>query len=93
MLPGGCFRLAGQQEVIDPVVIRDERDAPERRRAHAGQVVQPRKELLIELQQPFVFVPALLRLQPEEQEVFLIEAQVDSLQIVERADEQTRADQ
>ena len=93
MLSGGLFRLAGQQDVVEPVVIRDERDFPERCRAHARQVVQPRKELLIELHQPFVFVPALLRLQPEEQEVLLIEAQVDALQVVERADEQTRADQ
>ena len=35
----------------------------------------------------------LLRLQAEEQEILWIEAQVDLLQVVERADEQTRADQ
>ena len=83
----------GSKMSIEPIVIRDERDSPERRRAHAGQVIQPRKELLIELHQPFVFVPALLRLQPEDQEVLLIEAEVDALQVVERADEQTRANQ
>ena len=56
-------------------------------------MIQPLKDLLIELQQPFVFVPALLRLQAEEQKVLLIEAQVDLLQVVQRADEQSRADQ
>lgn len=56
-------------------------------------MIQPRKELLIELHQPFVFVSTLLRLQREDQEVLLIEAEVDSLQVGERADEQTRANQ
>jgi hypothetical protein len=89
--PGSRFRLAGQQDVKVPIIIRDERDLPECCRAHAGQVIQPRKELLIELQQLFVLVSALPRLQGEDQEVLLIEAQVDVLQIVESADEQTGA--
>ena len=67
--------------------------APKRRRAHARQTIQPRKQLLIEPHQSFVFVSTLLRLQSEEQKVLLIEAQVDAFQIVKRADEQTRANQ
>ena len=89
---GSLRSLAGEQEVVEPIVIRDERDFPECGRAYAGQVIQPREELLIELQQPFVLISVLLRLQGEDQEVLLIEAEVDALQIVERADEQTCAD-
>ena len=48
---------------------------------------------LIELQQPLVLVTALLRLQLEAQEVLLVESQVDSLQVIKRAHEQTRADE
>ena len=42
VLRGSVFDLAGQQDVIEPIVIRDERDAPKRRGAHARQSVQPR---------------------------------------------------
>src|SRR5215831_3249603 len=88
-LPGGPFRLTGEQDAVVIIVLRDERNASEGRCAHAWQVVQTIEEPLIELQQLLVFVTGLLRLQSEEQEVTLIKAKIDSLQVVERADEQT----
>ncbi len=76
MSGGGHFNLAGQQDAAGPVVARDEGNSPEGCGAHARQIVQPGKKLLIELQQPGAFVTALLRLQAEDQQVFLIEAEV-----------------
>src|SRR5689334_14563328 len=87
----GCF--AGQQKVVEPIVIRQELDARERYGTYARQVVQPLKQLLVEPQQTLVFVAGLLGLQPEHQQVFRIEAELDVLEIVERADEQSRAGQ
>jgi hypothetical protein len=37
------FCLAGQQDIIEPIVIREESDFRERRRSHARQVIQPLK--------------------------------------------------
>ena len=88
-----CLGFTGQEEVSEPVVIRDEFDARERRRAHFRQMVQPIEKLLVEPHQPFVSVTRSLGLKPEDQKVFLIEAELNSLQIVERADEQSRARQ
>src|SRR5262249_13501298 len=52
-----------------------------------------RGKLFVELRQPFVFVSALPRVQSEEQQFLLIEAEVDLLQVVEGAYEQPRADE
>jgi hypothetical protein len=76
---------------MNPVVVREELDARERGRAHFRQMVQPLKELLVKLHHPFVFVTRSLWLQPEDEKVFRVKAQVNSLQVVERADEQSRA--
>ena len=90
---GGHHLFAGQIEGIGRIVVRDHRCALERRGLHAGQAIQPVEQPLIELQQPLVLVTALLRLQLEAQEVLLVESQVDSLQVIKRAHEQTRADE
>ena len=58
----GVFSLAGQQKVIKPIAVRDELNASKCNRTHTGQVIQIGKELLIEVQQPFVFVTVFLRL-------------------------------
>ena len=84
---GDCF--ARQQEIVKPIVVRDELDARERCRAHLRHLVQTLEELLVQPQQPFIFVTSLRRLQPEEQQVFLVETEPHILQIVERADKQS----
>src|SRR5262249_19497647 len=90
---GGHHRLARQQDVGHPVVLRDKRYVTESRRAYSWQVIQPLKKPLVELHQPFVFVTRLSRLQSEEQQVLLVETQVDSLEVVKCADVQSGADQ
>src|SRR6185295_9296665 len=45
---GGLFSFARQQKTIEPIVIRNEWHLRERGRVYAGNIVQPRKELLIE---------------------------------------------
>ena len=65
----------------------------EGRRAHARQIIQSGKQLLIEGDQPRVLVPSLLRLQSKQEKIFLRESEVDVLQVVKRAHEQTGAHQ
>src|SRR5262249_54805758 len=58
-----CF--ARQQNVSVPAVMRNERYAPHGRRSNSGQVVQPRKQFLVELKESFFLVTGLLWLKRE----------------------------
>jgi len=62
---GSVFDLAGNKMSVIPLSFA--MSAPRATSpAHAGQVIQPRQELLIELQQPFVLYPLCFRLQGED---------------------------
>src|SRR5204862_1175384 len=60
VLSAALFRFSRQENSGVVPVVRNKRDAPKGGRAHARQVVQTFKELLVELNQPLAFVSTLL---------------------------------
>src|SRR5690348_6518140 len=54
---GGFCRFARPQGHIRPIIVRDEFDARERGRAQLRQRVEPLKEMLVTLLQPFIVIP------------------------------------
>ena len=91
-MPGGRRRRLAREEGRGvPGVVGDQRDVAERRGPQSRQRVQTVEDATVEVDQAVAFVTGLARLQGEDQELLLVEAELDFLQVVESAKEETRA--
>ena len=74
-----------------PVVVRNQRDDAERRRPNSRNRLQALGESTIEVEEPLVLVARLGRLHREDEKPFLVEPELDVLEVEEGLDEEARS--